>query len=59
VHGKTVRELVDHHWVPTAFEQLRREREDRPATHRLIALPGVSKRSGRLLGPLTGLVDDG
>ena len=30
-----------------------------PPTHRLIALPGVSKRSRRLLGPLQGLTDDG
>jgi hypothetical protein len=30
-----------------------------PATHRLVALPGVSRRSRRLLGPLAGLVDDG
>ena len=30
-----------------------------PPTHRLLALPGVSRRSRRLLGPLTGLVDDG
>ncbi|MDQ6605941.1 MAG: phosphatidylserine/phosphatidylglycerophosphate/cardiolipin synthase family protein [Actinomycetota bacterium] len=59
VRGRTSRELVDEHWTPIAFEQLRRERAELPATHRLIALPGVSKRSGRLLGPLTGLIDDG
>ena len=59
VRGRTPRELVDEHWIPVAFEQLRRERENLPATHHLIALPGVSKRSGRLLGPLTGLIDDG
>ena len=28
-------------------------------THRLLELPGVSRRSGRLPGPLTGLIDDG
>jgi|GEM_PF-4193108 len=27
--------------------------------HRLIAMPGVSKRTRRLLGPLEGLIDDG
>jgi len=27
--------------------------------HRLLALPGVSRRSRRLLGPLQGLIDDG
>ena len=31
----------------------------RSPTHRLLALPGVSRRSRRLLGPLVGLVDDG
>ncbi len=51
--------VVDEQWRPIAAEQLRRRREGEPPTHRLIALPGVSKRSSRLLGPLTGLVDDG
>jgi phosphatidylserine/phosphatidylglycerophosphate/cardiolipin synthase-like enzyme len=51
--------LVDEHWIPVAREQLRREREGAEPTHRLIALPGVSRRSRRLLGPLTGLIDDG
>jgi phosphatidylserine/phosphatidylglycerophosphate/cardiolipin synthase-like enzyme len=52
-------ELVDDRWIPTAHEQLRRERDGAEPTHRLIAVPGVSRRSSRLLGPLTGLVDDG
>ena len=30
-----------------------------PATHRLLELPGVPRRSRRLLGPLEGLIDDG
>jgi phosphatidylserine/phosphatidylglycerophosphate/cardiolipin synthase-like enzyme len=51
--------LVDEHWRPIAADQLaRREAGQRP-THRLLALPGVSRRSGRLLGPLEGLTDDG
>jgi phosphatidylserine/phosphatidylglycerophosphate/cardiolipin synthase-like enzyme len=54
-----VRTLVDEHWRPIAQEQLERRRSGAPATHRLLALPGVSRRSGRLLGPLQGLVDDG
>lgn len=53
------REAVDDHWRPVAFEQLERRRTGRPPTHRLLALPGVSKRSGRLIGPLQGLIDDG
>jgi phosphatidylserine/phosphatidylglycerophosphate/cardiolipin synthase-like enzyme len=51
--------VVDEFWRPIAFEQLRRMRGGHPATHRLLALPGVSRRAGRLLGPLTGLLDDG
>ena len=51
--------VVDEFWRPIAFEQLRRLRGGHPATHRLLALPGVSRRSRRLLGPLAGLVDDG
>jgi phosphatidylserine/phosphatidylglycerophosphate/cardiolipin synthase-like enzyme len=51
--------VVDELWKPTAAEQLRRRQNDEPATHHLLALPGVSRRSRRLLGPLQGLVDDG
>ena len=50
---------VDERWRPIAFEQLERLHADAPPTHRLIALPGLSKRARRLLGPLVGLVDDG
>jgi phosphatidylserine/phosphatidylglycerophosphate/cardiolipin synthase-like enzyme len=52
-------EIIDEQLRPIAFEQLSRQKGGHPATHRLLALPGVSKRSGRLKGPLTGLVDDG
>jgi hypothetical protein len=51
--------LIDDHWRPVAAEQLERRERDQPPTHRLIALPGVSKRSRRKLGPLEGLTDDG
>jgi phosphatidylserine/phosphatidylglycerophosphate/cardiolipin synthase-like enzyme len=50
--------LVDEHWRPIAYEQLGRRDAGRPPTHRLLALPGVSKRARRLFGPLEGLVDD-
>jgi phosphatidylserine/phosphatidylglycerophosphate/cardiolipin synthase-like enzyme len=50
--------LVDEHWRPIAYEQLGRRDAGVPPTHRLLALPGVSKRSRRLLGPLEGLADD-
>jgi phosphatidylserine/phosphatidylglycerophosphate/cardiolipin synthase-like enzyme len=59
VRGREPRTLVDDHWIPIAREQRERERAGAEPTHRLIALPGVSRRSRRLLGPLTGLVDDG
>jgi phosphatidylserine/phosphatidylglycerophosphate/cardiolipin synthase-like enzyme len=51
--------IIDRHWRPTAMEQLRRRDAGQPPTHRLIALPGVSKRARRLLGPLQELFDDG
>jgi phosphatidylserine/phosphatidylglycerophosphate/cardiolipin synthase-like enzyme len=51
--------LVDDQWHPIADEQLERRRADLPATHRLLELPGASRRSARLLGPLNGLFTDG
>ena len=50
---------VDERWRPIAGEQLARLKAGRPPTHHLLELPGVSRRSRRLLGPLVGLVDDG
>jgi phosphatidylserine/phosphatidylglycerophosphate/cardiolipin synthase-like enzyme len=50
--------LVDDCWHAIAAEQLERRQSGQPPTHRLCALPGVSKRSSRLLGPLEGLTDD-
>ena len=44
--------LVDEHWRPIATEQLERRRSGAPLTHHLVELPGVSRRSRRLLGPL-------
>jgi phosphatidylserine/phosphatidylglycerophosphate/cardiolipin synthase-like enzyme len=51
--------LVDERWRPIAMEQLRRREAGERPTHRLVALPGVSKRARRLLGPIQGIVDDG
>jgi phosphatidylserine/phosphatidylglycerophosphate/cardiolipin synthase-like enzyme len=51
--------VIDRHWRPTAMEQLRRRNAGQPPSHRLVALPGVSKRSHRLLGPLQEIFDDG
>jgi phosphatidylserine/phosphatidylglycerophosphate/cardiolipin synthase-like enzyme len=51
--------LIDDRWRPIATEQLRRMGAGENPTHRLLELPGVSKRSQRLLGALSGLLDDG
>ncbi len=52
-------ELIDRRWRPIAYEQLERLMSGARPTHRLLALPGVSRRSRRLLGPLASLIDDG
>jgi phosphatidylserine/phosphatidylglycerophosphate/cardiolipin synthase-like enzyme len=51
--------VVDELWRPIAADQLARRRADLPPTHRLSELPGVSRRSMALLGPLHGLLVDG
>ncbi len=51
--------IVDELWRPIAAEQLARRRRGEPATHRLLELPGVSRRAMALLGPLQGLLVDG
>jgi len=50
--------LIDQVWRPIAQEQADRAARKQRPTHRLTLLPGVSKRSGLLLGPLQGLVVD-
>ncbi len=50
--------VIDERWRPIAHEQLQRRRAGAPPTHRLLELPGSSRRARRLLGPLQGLVDD-
>ncbi|MFZ0041315.1 MAG: phospholipase D family protein [Solirubrobacteraceae bacterium] len=59
VEAGSPREVIDERWHPIATEQLGRHETGEAATHRLLALPGVSRRSARLLGPLQGLLDDG
>ena len=51
--------VIDRHWKPIAKEQLARRRAGEPVTHRLVELPGVSRHSKRLLGPIQGLLVDG
>ncbi|MFL5909085.1 MAG: phospholipase D-like domain-containing protein [Gaiellaceae bacterium] len=50
--------VVDALWRPIASDQLERERSGAPRTHRLLELPGVSRRAKRLLGPLDALLVD-
>ncbi|HZE04324.1 MAG TPA: phospholipase D-like domain-containing protein, partial [Solirubrobacteraceae bacterium] len=59
IEGEDPCATVDERWRPIAFEQLERRRAGQDPTHRLLALPGLSRRSHRLLGPLIGLIDDG
>jgi phosphatidylserine/phosphatidylglycerophosphate/cardiolipin synthase-like enzyme len=52
-------DVIDKLWRPIAAEQLERRNHDEPPTHRLLELPGVSRRSMSLLGPLDSLLVDG
>ena len=52
-------EAIDRYWKPISAEQLARRNAGQPLTHRLARLPNISKRSGRLLGPLNSLLVDG
>jgi hypothetical protein len=51
--------LIDERWRPIAEEQRARLDQHQPLTHRLVSLPGVSRRSRRLLGPIQSLLVDG
>ena len=58
VTGEPAR-VIDDYWKPISGDQLERRQAGQPLTHRLVRLPDVSKRSGRLCGPLQGLLVDG
>ncbi len=51
--------VIDELWRPVAIEQLERLRNGQAPTHRLLAMPGISRRARRLMGPLNGLLTDG
>ncbi|SDP19690.1 Phosphatidylserine/phosphatidylglycerophosphate/cardiolipin synthase [Nakamurella panacisegetis] len=51
--------VIDSRWRPRAVEQHERDVEHSAVTHRLVELPGVSRRTERLLGPVRGLLVDG
>jgi phosphatidylserine/phosphatidylglycerophosphate/cardiolipin synthase-like enzyme len=50
--------VIDDLWKPIAWEQGERRKRGQRLTHRLAALPGVSRRSGLMLGPLQGILVD-
>ena len=50
--------VIDGVWKPIANEQAQRRKRGERSTHRLTLLPGISRRSRLLLGPLQGLVVD-
>jgi phosphatidylserine/phosphatidylglycerophosphate/cardiolipin synthase-like enzyme len=52
-------QAIDELWKPISAEQLERRSTGQPLTHRLVRLPNVSRRSGRALGPISGLLVDG
>jgi phosphatidylserine/phosphatidylglycerophosphate/cardiolipin synthase-like enzyme len=58
ISGEPAR-VIDELWRPIATEQLERRRRGERATHHLLELPGVSRRSMALLGPVQGLLLDG
>jgi phosphatidylserine/phosphatidylglycerophosphate/cardiolipin synthase-like enzyme len=51
--------VIDELWKPISKEQLERRNAGQPLTHRLVRLPHVSRRSGRVLGPISGILVDG
>jgi phosphatidylserine/phosphatidylglycerophosphate/cardiolipin synthase-like enzyme len=52
-------QAIDDLWKPISRDQLELRDAGRPLTHRLVRLPHMSRRSGRVLGPVTGLLVDG
>jgi phosphatidylserine/phosphatidylglycerophosphate/cardiolipin synthase-like enzyme len=50
--------VIESLWKPIVQQQLERTRRGEGPNHRLALLPGVSKRSGLLMGPLQGLTVD-
>jgi phosphatidylserine/phosphatidylglycerophosphate/cardiolipin synthase-like enzyme len=52
-------EAIENLWKPISAEQLERRTAGQPLTHRLVRLPNVSRRSARVLGPVTGILVDG
>ena len=58
VNGDTT-QVVDGLWRPIAKEQMERIEQGQPLTHRLVMLPGISRRTRRLSGLFQARVYDG
>jgi phosphatidylserine/phosphatidylglycerophosphate/cardiolipin synthase-like enzyme len=52
-------QAIDELWKPISQEQLDRRDNGQALTHRLVRLPNVSRRSARVLGPVSGMLVDG
>jgi len=52
-------DVIDGLWRTIGQAQRARLESGLPLTHRLVELPGISRRASRLLGPLKGLLVDG
>jgi phosphatidylserine/phosphatidylglycerophosphate/cardiolipin synthase-like enzyme len=52
-------QAVDELWKPISKEQLERRATGLSLTHRLVRLEHLSRRSGRILGPLSSILVDG
>jgi phosphatidylserine/phosphatidylglycerophosphate/cardiolipin synthase-like enzyme len=52
-------QAIDDLWKPISKDQLELRDAGLPLTHRLVRLPHMSRRSGRALGPVMGLLVDG
>jgi phosphatidylserine/phosphatidylglycerophosphate/cardiolipin synthase-like enzyme len=50
--------VIDQAWKPVAEAEAERRKRGQRLTNRIIKLPGVSRRSGLMMGPLQGLVVD-
>ncbi|HEY9289178.1 MAG TPA: phospholipase D family protein [Candidatus Dormibacteraeota bacterium] len=50
--------IIDRAWKPVAEAEGERRKRGQRLTSRIIKLPGVSRRSGLMMGPLQGLVVD-
>ena len=57
VEGDPIK-LIDEQWERIASEQLELLEGSQALTHRLVKLPGVSRRRRRLLGPLQSRLYD-